>query len=339
MKSYLRESGTFHRHHRTQQGYHSENYDRAGDEKGSHMTPTRSSMHIKSINSIESRTLASTSHVVDDLTLSNYSSPDHRLPTERDIQEYEISPNSSKYYRVVTLDGCYEEQVSPLLTDSSSSISSKKIRKVPVVPGPPPRRVTTNRDSNSKSPREKTIARCVASATIDNINSVNKEDTVSMTPPHGGVRRRKCTHNRSRFVFDGNLSFGTITPSPRYATTPPILTNSPPLGCTFSPIATTVSMSAIEIQTIPMLITPDLVEMSPSQNKLFISRYNYRKQQEEQLQRQSQGRKTPPPTPKEQRRRNRAMPSVQYEDFVLKELRNDLFQTCEKGVLQRQQTW
>ena len=338
MKSDLRESRPFHHYHQTQ-SYHGENYDRVGGQKGTHMTPTSSWVHKKSIQSVGSRTLTSTTHVVDDLTLTYNSSPNRHLATERDTQEYAISPNSSKFYGVMTLDGCYEEEVSPLLTDSSSSISSNKMKNVPIVPEPPLPKVIIKRESNAKSSTEKTIEKCIAPTTIDNVLSVKKEDTVTMTPPHGGATRRKCTHNRSRFVFDGNLSFGTITPSPRYATTPQILTNNSPLGCTFSPVATTTSMSGIERQTIPMLAVPDLTQMTPPQNNFFINRYNYRQQPEEQLQCQNQGRTTPPPTPKEQRQRNRAMPSVQYEDFVLNELRKDLFRTSEKGVLQRQQTW
>ena len=334
MNCELRGSRIFHRYHQ-QQSHRGEDRDREWDGKDNLLASTMMRAYPQSTKSIGSRTMITTSHVVDDLTLGYYPSPGYRFTKERNPKEYEASPASSRSFRIVSLDGCYEEQVSPLLTDSSSSISSTKIRNLPMIPAPP-RCVMAKRESNAMRTEKKAVERSMAPSPINDDGSIQKEETNKITPPLGNMRRRRTSHNRSQFVFDGNISFGAVTPTHMYVATSPVLAYSSPLGdsylgamrISYPPMASPMSISPIASAVMPMPITP-MSPISPSSIALFGNKSNHRKQQEQEqqkqkkLQQQKQGRKTPPPTPEEQRRRNRAMPSAQYEDLVLNQLRQE----------------
>mmetsp|Transcript_22096 Transcript_22096/g.54673 ORF Transcript_22096/g.54673 Transcript_22096/m.54673 type:complete len:347 (+) Transcript_22096:976-2016(+) len=346
MNSENRGSRIFHRYH--QQQRQSEDRARKVDGNGVLVTPTRRRAYPTSTKSTSSRTITTTSNVVDDLTLGYNPSPGQRSATERNPKEYEASPASSKSFRIVSLDGCYEEQVSPLLTDSSSSISSNKIRNVPMIPAPP-RCVTTKREINVNR-RKKKAAHNSMPTVSTNIVSSRQEEVAKPTPPSDNTtRRRRSAHARSHFVFDGNLCFGAVSsPPPMYLPTSPMLAYPSPaypctpkasfpgaMGMNYPPMATPMSMSPRTTPMMPLPAAP-MAHMSPPPTAAFSSGSNHREQQQEI---QKQGRKTPPPTPKEQRRRNRAMPSLQYEDLVFNQLRQEQLEEYEKEQLQRQNTW
>lgn len=355
MNSELRGSRIFHRYHQAQ-NQSNENRDRRGDGNGVLVTPTRRRAYPPSTKSTSSRTTTTTSNVVDDLTLGYNPSPSHRFATERDPKEYEASPASSRTFRIVSLDGCYEEQVSPLLTDSSSSISSNKIRKnVPKIPAPP-QCVMEKRQSNVKKLKKKTAQNVMETSSTDEGDSRKKEEASRVALPSANTtRRRRSCHARSQFVFDGNLCFGAVSPPPpMYLATSPMLAYSPPAysppprasfpgakGTNYPTIGTSLSMSPSTTPMMPLPITP-MTPLSPPQTPIFSSISNHREQEQQQKklnQLQKQGRKTPPPTPEEQRRRNRAMPSGQYEDLVFNQLRREEIQNHDEEQLQRQNTW
>ena len=333
---------------------------REGNADGVPLSPTRKTTYhsrTKSAASSMDRSILpqQAERIVDDLTLGYHVSPRQRYATERNPKEYEPSPASSRSFRIVSLDGCYEEQVSPLLTDSSSSISSNKIRKnVPKIPAPP-RCVMTKRQSNVKKLKRKTAQNAIETSSKDDVDSGQREEVARVTRPSANtIRRRRSCHARSQFVFDGNLCFGAVSPPPpMYLATSPVLAYSPPayspprasfpgaMGMSYQAIATPLSMSPSTTPMMPIPITP-MTPMSPPQTPVFNSVCNHREQEEKQQklkQLQKQGRKTPPPTPEEQRRRNRAMPSGQYEDLVFNQLRREEIQKHDKEQLQRQNTW
>merc|ERR1740130_1849155 len=115
-------------------------------------------------------------------------------------------------------------------------------------------------------------------------------------------KRRGSGHNRSQFVLDGSFSFDNV-PSPSPVHTSPstitVATSNNPV-CYSSPIIQTGTRTS-------MMFLPSVM-ITPPQHLLLL--YD-----DEGLQR------TLPPTHAEQRRRNKAMPSMQYENLILNRLR------------------
>lgn len=337
MSSHIRRSRIFHRYHQAPR-HRDENRHREGDVDvdGMLLTPTRRTAYLSPTKLAASKTTAAgrgidrtmspnpNDRVVDDLTLGYHASPrQRRFATERNPTEYETSPASARSFRIISLDGCYEEQVSPLLTDaySSSSASSYQIRDDPTVQATP-RFVMTKKDVNAKN--SKTITTRISLGTVANggVCSENKGEVMTITPP-GAMKRTRNSHNRSQFVFDGNLSFEDISPIPMYATSPTLAHSFPPrtsftglMVMHYPPTTATVSMT-------PM--TP-MTPVSPQPYAFDSIESNNREQQ------QKQGRSTPPPTHQEQRRRNKAMPSVQYDNLLFNQLWQEQVQTGEEQL-------
>jgi len=309
MSSELRGTRIFHRYHQAQH-YRDENrhYE---DVEGILVSPVRGTAYPLATKSTVDKTTAAGMNrnvrIVDGLTWGHPASPRHHFATERNPSEYEVSPKSAMSFRILSLDGCCEEQVSPI-TDSSSSISSCQVPDIAMIPAPP-------RDNNNKKSKMKGIRKSIATMTNDGGDFEKKDEAIEITPPYG-MKLRQSSHNRSQFVFDGNLSFDSTSLSPIYATsqnmaylTPPraslpgfMLMNYPPAG---------THMSMTPMTHLPM--TP----MTPISQPPHVFASNGPNQQ------QKKGRNTPPPTPEEQRRRNRAMPSVQYENLVFNQLRQE----------------
>jgi hypothetical protein len=128
---------------------------------------------------------------------------------------------------------------------------------------------------------------------------------------HNHCKRRGSGHNRSQFVLDGSFSFDSMpSPSPVYTSLSTITAAAPnnPI-CYSSPI--------IQTGTRTSMMIPPSVMITPPQHLLLL--YD-----DEGLQR------TLPPTHAEQRRRNKAMPSMQYENLILNRLRQQQQQQQQK---------
>eukprot|EP00534_Pseudo-nitzschia_fraudulenta_P011012 CAMPEP_0201211020 /NCGR_PEP_ID=MMETSP0851-20130426/181459_1 /ASSEMBLY_ACC=CAM_ASM_000631 /TAXON_ID=183588 /ORGANISM="Pseudo-nitzschia fraudulenta, Strain WWA7" /LENGTH=346 /DNA_ID=CAMNT_0047499899 /DNA_START=36 /DNA_END=1076 /DNA_ORIENTATION=+ len=297
--------------------------------------------------------------IVDDLTLGyNHRSPiqhHYRSTSERNPTEYAESPSSAMAFRIVSLDGCYEEQVSPLFTDSSSSVaSSVKLRSdLPMMPPPilseadtgrkSPSFEVGRRDKYANKPKTKPITNFYysePSATVYRGDSMRKKEEKKKRPHPSGMKQRESNHSRSSFVFDGNLSFGAISPVRHMPAMPPqahMAYASPTIGsfpgatammnCT-PPSVASLSITHAASPVLPMI--PMLPVLPPP--CVFDDGSNEEEHQQRDQPNQKQGRLTPPPTHQEQRRRNRAMPSVQYEKIVFDQLRKGPY-------LQNQKTW
>jgi len=81
--------------------------------------------------------------------------------------EYEVSLESARSFRILSLDGCCEEQVSPI-TDSSSSMSSCQEPDIAMIPAPP-------RDNNDEKAKTKGIGKSIATMTNDGGDFEKKE--------------------------------------------------------------------------------------------------------------------------------------------------------------------
>mmetsp|Transcript_27821 Transcript_27821/g.75687 ORF Transcript_27821/g.75687 Transcript_27821/m.75687 type:complete len:343 (-) Transcript_27821:148-1176(-) len=266
-------------------------------------------------------------HILDDLTMGYSESPSPRRTTERNTVENALSPSSGRSFRVKSLDRCLEEVVSPLFPDSSSaSASISSFPNVIMIPGP----LISSIDAKEEFPLfvmaqggyETRIPKGIKTPT----ELPTKEVTVShgnpfetKTTPASKQRQRKSNHSRSHFVFDGNLSFGSVSPPPMYASPSPMY---------LSP-TTRVSPPDISMASYP--ISP-AVSASPPRS-FDIGSWD----EEICCDKKQQGRKTPPPSHKEQRRRNRAMPSMQYETIILNRLRQQKQQ--EQEQLRQQKSW
>lgn len=357
MSSELLGSRIFHRYHKSQR--HRDKNHHHDDDEAFNLSPTRKTAYplaTKSTGIERKIPQASTEYMKDDLTLGYHTSPRHRYATERNPTEYEVSPASARTFRIVSLDDCYEEQVSPLLTDSSSSGSWYPIRGIPTIPAPP-RHVMAKRDKNarrSKSNEGVESKRMEDSFMITSPpdvrrrrsshngnpfapmphDSEKKEEAIKITPP-SEARRRRSSHSRSQFVFDGNLSFGNIAPSPMYGTTPNPVPNLAPNLSYSSP--SRASFPGVMVMNHPPMGTPmsipPMVPMTPLMTPMTPLPQMIVDGQE------IEERTTPPPTPEEQRRRNRAMPSLQYENLVFNQWRQEQLQTRVEEQLRRQKTW
>jgi hypothetical protein len=316
MSSELRGLRIFHRYHQPQHN-RDENHHHE-DVEGILVSPTRGAAYPPATKSTVDKTTAAgmdrnipqdpNGRIVDGLTLGYHASPRSRFATERNPTEYEVSPESARSFRIVSLDGCYEEQVSPI-TDFSSSISSCQVPDISMIPAPP-------RDNNVKKSKTKAIGNSFATVANDGVDSEKKDEAIKITP-QAGMRRRRSSHSRSQFVFDGNLSFDSISPFPIYATSPNLAYSTPPRA----------SFASIMVMNYPpaathMFMTP-MTPVLPPPHAFASNGSN---------QQQKQGRKTPPPTPEEQRRRNKAMPSVQYENLVFNQLRQEQSQKDEEHL-------
>ena len=304
MSSELRGARIFHR-------YHDENHHYE-DVEGILVPPMWGTAHLLATKSTVDKTTAvgmdRNGRIVDDLRLGYQPSPLHRFATERNRSEYEVSPESDRPFRILSLDGCCEEQVSPI-TESSSLIYSRQIPDIAMIPAPP-------RDNNDKKAKAKAttkeIGKSIATMTNDGCDFERNDELIEITPPYG-MKRRRSIHNRSQFVFDGNLSFDSTSISPIYATSQTRAYSTPTRASfpgftlmNYPPAGTPMSMT-------PMTHLP-MTPISPPPHAFASNGSN---------QQQTQGRNTPPPTPEEQRRRNRAMPSMQYENLVFNQLRQE----------------
>lgn len=141
MSSPKRGSRVFHRYHHQAAHHHEDNHRHGdGDISGIYLSPTRradystpmkaavsntSAMDIDSTQSDTNSKNRKDEHVFDDLTMGYHSSPIPRSATERNPPEYAVSPASARSFRIISLDGCYEEPVSPLFPESSLTFSLK----------------------------------------------------------------------------------------------------------------------------------------------------------------------------------------------------------------------
>lgn len=254
--------------------------------------------------------------MLDDLTMGYSESPSPRFTTERNPAEYALSPDSARSFRIMSLDRCREETVSPLFPDSSSSsISSFNFLNVPMMPGP----IIPSLDADEEFPHFTKVTK-TSDKLSTKVDTSSNDDTFEMKmTPVSKQTRRKNNHNRSNFVFDGNLSFGSVSSPTMFLPPPPMYIS--PITRVFLPdmSMTNNSFSA------PVPITPPrALDIGFCNDDICHDR-------------KQQWRKTPPPTHQEQRRRNRAMPSMQYENDILNRLRRQRQQ--EQQQLQHQNTW
>ena len=254
-------------------------------------------------------------YIVDDLTMGYSASPQPRFTTERNPVE---DTGSGRSFRITSLDGCHEEEVSPLFPYSSStSVSSLGVPNIPMIPGPTIASLDGEAIYITKWVDDATIPKATTttsklSAKMDENSNTTINDPEKKTTPASKQRRRGSNHNRSQFVFDGNLSFaGSISPCSMYG--------SPTRMCIPSPSRFSL---------------PDLSMVKYHAFDVG-SHSNEKDNEDDNCDTQQESRKTPPPSHQEQRRRNRAMPSMQYETTILNKLR----QRKQQHNLRQQNTW
>jgi len=325
MSSEFRRARIFHRYHQAQQLRENNRYH--GDiDKGCLSRTTRTTLlsptkptapHAKSTGRIRSVPLSMNDTIVGDLALGHPPSPHNHIEIGRNPTEYKLTPSSARAFRIVSLDGCYEEQVSPLFTDTSASSLTNRIRNVPEIPALPSS-VIIKRQCNTKK--------------LSSTSSKKNSDAAgNVTTIPSGTNRRKSGHNRSQFVLDGNSCIRDLSPPSAY-TYPPNQSYLSPQRASFPgilvmnnpPTIASISTSAMT----PQPITPIITVTTP----LWSNGSDHREDQP------NRGRRTPPPTPEEQRRRNRALPSMQYENLVFNQLRREQFEE-NRQQLRRQYTW
>jgi len=356
MTSELRGLRIFHRYHQAQQ--HRNAIERREEDVGSLFeSPIRRSEFLsrKKKEAQSKRTILDRGvqtdedeHILDDHT-PGLAHPLHRFATERNPTEDESSPTSAKEFRIISLDGTYEH-VSPLCTDSSSVASSRKLRdiSVPRFQLPPSRVAYRKRDHNLRKPLIKPRVKPPIETLVEDSCPPKRQGKIKVTPP-SGMRRSRNSHNRSRFVFDGNLSFESISPTPVFASSPNVSSSSPHRASfpmiAFPPPTTPMYMTPMTSLPMTPMTSLSMTPMTPMAPITPTSRtfdVNQSKNQEHQ---QKQGRLTPPPTPTEQRRRNRAMPSIQYQtlvfDQILQQQQQEQIRLRQQrhAQLSRQQTW
>ena len=348
MDSELRGTRIFHRYHRARHNRDETCY-REEDVSGTIGYPTRKAALRPRSKTASFKTNASdvdrgvqtveNERIRDDLTLG-YACHRHHFTTERNPTEDESSANSEKSFRIKSLDGWYEETVSPLCTDSESAASSHKIHDVhiPKIHLPPSRVAYRKRDSNLHKSLVKAKTKLAAETSDNDLCSEDRQGKIKIAPP-SMARRRRSSHNRSQFVFDGNLSFGSMDPNPMFASSPSLMSSSPqrtsypsPQMMDYPTPATPLSMTPMtSLSMTPM--TP--LSMTPPTQTLNSNGFINPEQQ------QKQGRRTPPPTHRVQRSRNKAMLSIHYQTLVFDKMSPQQIQQNQLGRarLSRQHTW
>jgi hypothetical protein len=270
----------------------------------------------------------------DELFWGYPSTPVRRFTEERDntrhLKQYSSSSpagSTTRSFKIVSLDGCREELVSPLFPESSlqplhygdnipmiTSLASfaedednnededeDSLTFSPTtITGRHGNRVDTNHTWGNNIDSDELIWMCCG-----NDNTIPSSSSNNHNHDHNHKHKRRGSgHNRSQFVLDGSFSFDSVpSPSPVY-TSPSTITVATPNNpdCYSSPIIQTGTKTSMTI--------PPSVMITPPQHLLLL--YD-----DEGLQ------KTLPPTHAEQRRRNKAMPSMQYENLILNRLRQE----------------
>ena len=274
----------------------------------------------------------------DDLFFGYPSTPVRRIVEERDntrqLEQYSSSTpagSTTRSFKIVSLDGCCEEVVSPLFPESSlqplhygddipmiTSVASftededsneddneneDSLTFSPTtITGRHGDRMDTNNTWDNNIDSDELIWMCCGNDNIIPSSSSNNHNHDRNHSHNRSHKRRGSGHNRSQFVLDGSFSFDSV-PSPSPVHTSPstitVATSNDPV-CYSSPI--------IQTGTRTSMMIPPSVMITPPQHLLLL--YD-----DEGLQR------TLPPTHAEQRRRNKAMPSMQYENLILNRLR------------------
>jgi len=321
MSSALRGPRIFHRYHQAQH-HRDEKSDREEDVDSIIRSPTRTAVFPSGSKSAPFKTvLARVDHgaqAVENEHTLRHACHRHRFTAEGKSTEDESSTNSTKSFRNISLDGCHEEYVSPLHTDSLSAASSRTIHgvSVPRIQLQPSRVAYRKNESDLHISLAEAETKPTKATPDDDLYTESVQEKTKTAPP-SRMRRRRSSHKRSRFVFDGNLSFGSISPSPIFASSPNLMSSSPHSASYPSPIMrsyptpnTSLSMTPMTSSSMASLTSQSMTPMASPPRTIDSNKSISEDQQ------QNQERRTPPPTHKEQRIRNKAMLSMQYQTQV-----------------------